>query len=320
MTYKIVITDHEYHDLEIEEKVFSQSNLDIELIEAQCKSVDEVIEVCKDADGIINQYAPLNALVLSQLKNCKVISRYGVGVDTIHLPTAHEKGIIVTNVPDYGIEEVSNHTVALLLAWSRKIVQLNEAVKKGIWDFKVGTPIYRFENRKFGVLGFGKIPRRVIEKVSPFGLEIIAYDPFVSADEMRKYNVRKAELSEVLETSDILSIHVPLTESTRHLVNDASIESMKDGVFIINTARGPIIKESALIKGIKSGKVAGAALDVVEFEPLPISSELIQFSQVYLTPHSAFYSEEAIVELRTKTARNIVQVLEGKEVEYLVTQ
>ena len=318
MSYKIVVTDHEYHDLKIEEEVFSQSNLDIEFVVAQCKTPEDVIKACKDADGIINQYAPLNAEVLSKLEKCKVISRYGVGVDTIHLPTALEKGITVTNVPDYGIEEVSNHTVALMLAWSRKIVQLNEAVKKGIWDFKIGTPIHRFEKQKFGVLGFGKIPRRVIEKVSPFGFELIAYDPFVSADEMSKYNVRKVELDEILQTSDIISIHVPLIESTHHLINEDRIAKMKDGVFIINTARGPIIKETALIEGIKNGKIAGAALDVAEIEPLPLSSELIQLPTVYLTPHSAFYSEEAIVELRTKTARNIIEILEGKTAQYLV--
>lgn len=318
MTYKIVITDYEYQDLTIEEEVLTQSNLDVELVVAQCKTPEEVIEVCKDADGIINQYAPLNADVLSQLERCKVISRYGVGVDTIHLPTALEKGITVTNVPDYGIEEVSNHTVAFMLAASRKIVQLNESVKNGVWDFKIGVPIHRFENQIFGVLGFGKIPRRVIEKVNPFGFELIAYDPFVSAEEMRKYNVRKVELDEIIQTSNILSIHLPLTENTHHLINEDKIAKMKDGVLIINTARGSIIKESALIEGLKSGKIAGATLDVVEIEPIPNSSELIQFPNVYLTPHSAFYSEEAIVELRTKTARNIVQVLEGKTVEYLV--
>jgi len=318
MTYKIVITDYEYLDLKIEEEVLSGSNLEIEFVAAQCKTPEEVIKVCKDADGIINQYAPLNAEVLSQLERCKVISRYGVGVDTIHLPTALEKGITVTNVPDYGIEEVSNHTVAFMLAASRKIVQLNEAVKSGVWDFKVGVPIHRFENRIFGVLGFGKIPRRVIEKVSTFGFEMIAYDPYVPAEEMGKYNVRKVELDEIIQTSDILSLHLPLTESTHHLINEDRIAKMKDGVLIINTARGPIIKESALIEGIKRGKISGAALDVVEIEPIPHSSELLQLPNVYLTPHSAFYSEEAIVELRTKTARNILQVLEGKTVEYLV--
>ncbi|PYF05236.1 C-terminal binding protein [Ureibacillus chungkukjangi] len=318
MTYKIVVTDYEYHDLKIEEEVLSGSNLDIEFVAAQCRTPEEVIDICKDADGIINQYAPLNAEVLSQLEKCKVISRYGVGVDTIHLPTALEKGITVTNVPDYGIEEVSNHTVAFLLASSRKIVQLNEAVKNGVWDFKVGVPIHRFENRIFGVLGFGKIPRRVIEKVNPFGFQLVAYDPFVTAEEMSKYNVRKVELDEIIQTSDILSLHLPLTETTHHLINEDRIANMKDGVLIINTARGPIIKECALIEGVKSGKIAGAALDVAEIEPIPLSSELIQFPNVYLTPHSAFYSEEAIVELRTKTAKNIVQVLEGEKVEYLV--
>lgn len=318
MSFKVVVTDSEFTTLNFEEAVFENSGLDIEFVKAQCKTEEEVIVAAYDADAILNQYAPLNANVLSKLKNCKVISRYGVGVDTIDVEKAKELGITVCNVPDYGVEEVSNHAVALLMAWSRKIVELNNMVKSGIWDFSVGTPIYRFKNRIFVVLGFGKIPRRVIEKVAPLGFKLVGYDPFVSAEEMEKYGVEKVELDEAIQRADILSIHVPLLESTHHLINKNSIATMKDGVFIINTARGPIVENEALIEGLKSGKIAGAALDVVENEPIGLGHELLSFDNVYITPHSAFYSVEAVEELRTKAAKNIVDKLAGSVPAYII--
>lgn len=318
MSFKVLVTDYEFEPLNFEEKVFEESGLDIEFIKAQCKTEDEVIAAAKDVDAILNQYAPLSARVLRELPNLKVISRYGVGVDTIDLDAAKELGITVCNVPDYGVEEVSNHAVALLMAWTRKIVELNNAVKAGIWDFSIGTPIYRFQDRVFAVLGFGKIPRRVIEKVAPLGLKLIGYDPFVSAEEMAKYGVEKVELEEALQQADILSIHVPLIESTRHLINKQSLATMKDGVFIMNTARGPIVQTEALIEGLQSGKIAGAALDVVEEEPLTKGHELLAFDNVYITPHSAFYSEEAVVELRSKAAKNIVEKLAGQKPAYVI--
>ncbi|BDH62641.1 2-hydroxyacid dehydrogenase [Ureibacillus massiliensis 4400831 = CIP 108448 = CCUG 49529] len=316
--FKVVLTDYEFETLEFEQRVLDESGLKINFVSAQCKSEDEVIEVAKDADAIINQYAPLSERVLRSLTKCKVISRYGVGVDTIDLNIAKELGIKVCNVPDYGIEEVSNHTLALLMAWTRKVIELNNAVKNGIWNFNVGKPIYRFENRTFAIFGFGRIPRRVIEKIQPLGLTLIGYDPFVSAEEMAKYGVRKVELDEAIKLGDILSFHVPLVEQTMHLLNKERLTQLKDGVFIINTARGPIIETEALIQGLKSKKIAGAALDVIEHEPIEAGHELLTFDNVYLTPHSAFYSEEAIEELRTKATKNVVDVLAGQQPTYVV--
>ncbi|WP_194841181.1 C-terminal binding protein [Sporosarcina cascadiensis] len=318
MTFKVVITDYEFDELDYEEKVFAESGLDINFVKAQCRTEQEVIDVAKDADAVINQYAPLNAVVLNELGNCKVISRYGVGVDTIDLDVAKQKGITVCNVPDYGIEEVSNHAVALLMAWSRKIVELNNSVKNGIWDFSISPPVYRFTDRVFAVIGFGKIPRRVVEKVQPLGFSLVGYDPFVSAEEMKKYGVKKVDLKEAITKSDVISLHVPLIKDTYHLINRGNVNELKDGVFILNTARGPIIETEALIEGLRTGKIAGAALDVVEFEPIPKDHELLDFSNVYITPHSAFYSVEAVEELRTKAARNVVEVLLGLAPTYQV--
>ncbi len=318
MSFKVVVTDFEFGQLQYEEAVFEESGLDIEFVKVQCQTEEEVIETCKDADGIINQYAPLSRKVLENLKNCKVISRYGVGVDTIDLDAAKELGITVCNVPDYGVEEVSNHTVALFMAWTRKIVELNNAVKSGTWNYAVGTPIYRFKDRVFAIFGFGRIPRRVIEKLQPYGLKLIGYDPFVSDEEMAKYNVEKVELEEALSRADIISLHVPLTKETHHLINRETLKLLKDGVFIINTARGGIIDTDALVEGLQSNKIVGAALDVVEEEPMLANHPLLAFPNVYITPHSAFYSVEAIEELRTKTARNVVDKLHGHQPKYII--
>ncbi|URM33509.1 C-terminal binding protein [Cytobacillus firmus] len=319
MAFKVLLTDYEFENLKYEEDVFKESGLDIEFVKAQCKTEDEVAEQAKHADAILNQYAPISRRVIESLENTKVISRYGVGVNTIDLDAANEKGITVANVPDYGMEEVSNHALALLLSWARKVTLLNNEVKRGNWDFKACVPIHRFTNQTVGVLGFGRIPRRFIEKVKPLGFKLAAYDPFVSAEDMASAGVQKMELDEIISEADYLSVHVPLIKDTFHLLNADRFSQMKKNAVIINTARGPIIDEKALIEALENGKIAGAALDVAEEEPISIDSPLLHMDNVIITPHSAWYSEEAMVELRQKAAKNIVQVLKGEKTPYALT-
>lgn len=319
MAFKVLLTDYEFENLKYEEDVFKESGLDIEFVKAQCKTEDEVAEQAKHADAILNQYAPISRRVIESLENAKVISRYGVGVNTIDLDAANEKGITVANVPDYGMEEVSNHALALLLSWARKVTLLNNEVKKGNWDFKACVPIHRFNNQTVGVLGFGRIPRRFIEKVKPLGFKLAAYDPFVSAEDMASAGVQKMELDEIISEADYLSVHVPLIKDTYHLLNADRFSQMKKNAVIINTARGPIIDEKALIEALENGIIAGAALDVAEEEPISIDSPLLHMDNVIITPHSAWYSEEAMVELRQKAAKNIVQVLKGEKTPYALT-
>ncbi|WP_282172876.1 C-terminal binding protein [Cytobacillus firmus] len=319
MAFKVLLTDYEFENLKYEEDVFKESGLDIEFVKAQCKTEDEVAEQAKHADAILNQYAPISRRVIESLVNTKVISRYGVGVNTIDLDAANEKGITVANVPDYGMEEVSNHALALLLSWARKVTLLNNEVKKGNWDFKACVPIHRFTNQTVGVLGFGRIPRRFIEKVKPLGFKLAAYDPFVSAEDMASAGVQKMELDEIIREADYLSVHVPLIKDTFHLLNADRFSQMKKNAVIINTARGPIIDEKALIEALENGIIAGAALDVAEEEPISIDSPLLHMDNVIITPHSAWYSEEAMVELRQKAAKNIVQVLKGEKTPYALT-
>jgi D-3-phosphoglycerate dehydrogenase len=319
MAYKVILTDYEFENLQYEEEVFQNSGLDIEFIKVQCKTEEEVIEHAKDADAILNQYAPVSRRVIESLQNTKIISRYGVGVNTIDLDAAKEKRITVANVPDYGMEEVSNHALALLLSWARKVTLLNNEVKKGNWDFKACVPIHRFNEQTVGVLGFGRIPRRLIEKVKPLGFKTVAYDPFVSAEEMAAVGVEKMELDDLIRHADYLSVHVPLIPDTYHLINKERLSKMKRNAVIINTARGPIIDEKALADALKKGIIAGAALDVTEEEPVSINSPLLEMDNVIITPHSAWYSEEAMIELRQKAAKNIVQVLSGTKTPYALT-
>ncbi|KML41269.1 C-terminal binding protein [Cytobacillus firmus] len=319
MAFKVLLTDYEFENLKYEEDVFKESGLDIEFVKAQCKTEDEVAEQAKHADAILNQYAPISRRVIESLENAKVISRYGVGVNTIDLDAATEKGITVANVPDYGMEEVSNHALALLLSWARKVTLLNNEVKKGNWDFKACVPIHRFNSQTVGVLGFGRIPRRFIEKVKPLGFKLAAYDPFVSAEDMASAGVKKMELDEIIREADYLSVHVPLIKDTFHLLNADRFSQMKKNAVIINTARGPIIDEKALIEALEKGIIAGAALDVAEEEPISIDSPLLHMDNVIITPHSAWYSEEAMVELRQKAAKNIVQVLKGEKTPYALS-
>lgn len=303
MTYKVLITDFEFENLKYEEAVFTESGLNIEFVKAQCKTEDEVIAQAKHADALLNQYAPISRRVIESLGNARVISRYGVGVNTIDVDAANEKGIIVANVPDYGMEEVSNHALALLLSWARKVSLLNNEVKKGNWDFKACVPIHRFNNQTVGVLGFGRIPRRFIEKVKPLGFKLAAYDPFVSEEDMASAGVRKMELEEIIREADYLSVHVPLIKDTFHLLNADRFSQMKKNAVIINTARGPIIDEKALIEALEKAIIAGARLDVTEDEPISIDSPLLHMDNVIITPHSAWYSEEAMVELRQKARK-----------------
>jgi D-3-phosphoglycerate dehydrogenase len=217
------------------------------------------------------------------------------------------------------MEEVSNHALALLLSWARKVTLLNNEVKKGNWDFKACVPIHRFNEQTVGVLGFGRIPRRFIEKVKPLGFKTAAYDPFVSAEDMAAVGVQKMELDEIIREADYLSVHVPLIDDTFHLINKERLNQMKRNAVIINTARGPIIDEKALAEALEKGIIAGAALDVTEDEPVSIDSPLLQMDNVIITPHSAWYSEEAMIELRQKAAKNIVHVLSGEKTPYALT-
>ncbi|RXZ01741.1 C-terminal binding protein [Fictibacillus sp. S7] len=317
---KVVVTDWEYDDLRYEKAVFEKYSK-VELIGAQCRTEEEVIEACRDADALINQYAPLGSTVIEQLEKCRVITRYGVGVNTIDLEAATGKGICVANVPDYCMDEVSDHALSLLLSARRKIVKANEQVKSGNWDFKVTQPIHRLRGQVLGLVGYGKIPQSLAEKVQPLGLKVVAFDPYYPAAEAEKKGVQLVSLEELCRVSDIISVHAPLTEGTKGMINASLFSQMKNDALLINTSRGPVVDEKALIEALETGEIGGAALDVIEEEPISENHPFLSMDNVILTPHVAWYSEEAAKEMRTKAALGVVDVLICKEYpKYLVNK
>ena len=275
---------------------------------AYCNTEDEVIEVAQDAGGIINQYAPITRRVIESLKKCKVIARYGVGVDNIDIEAATEYGIIVANVPDYCIDEVSTHAMALILACARGITLLDSKIREKKWDFTLAKPLFRTKGKTIGLFGLGKIARAVAQKASGFGFKIIAYDPYVS-----KVNgeIKLVKFPQLLSYSDFISIHTPLTDETRHAFGENELKTMKKTAYLINTARGPIINERNLYVALKEKWIAGAALDVMEKEPPDWENLLPKLDNLIITPHISFYSEESYVELKTKTAKAVLSVLKG---------
>lgn len=304
---RIVITDCDHPTVEIEKEILSE--IDPEFILAQCNTEDEVIEVAKDADGIINQYAPMNRRVIESLKRCKVIARYGVGVDNIDIEAATEHKIIVANVPDYCIDEVSTHAMALILACARGIALLNSKIREKKWDFTLAKPLFRTQGKTLGLFGLGRIGRMVTQKASGFDFRIIAYDPYVSKVDG---GIKLVEFSQLLSDSDFVSIHVPLTAETRHSFGENELKKMKKTAYLINTSRGPIVDEKALYQALKNRWIAGAALDVMEKEPPDWNSSLLQLDNLIITPHISFYSEESYVELKTKVAQAVLSVLKGE--------
>jgi len=304
---RIVITDCDHPSAEIERKVLSE--IDPEFILAQCNTEEEVIEVAKDADGIINQYAPITRKVIESLKKCKVIARYGVGVDNIDVEAATEHKIIVANVPDYCIDEVSTHTMALILACARGITLLNSKIKEKRWDFTLAKPLFRTQGKTLGLFGLGRIARMVAQKALGFGFKIIAYDPYVPRVDD---GIKLVEFSQLFSDSDFISIHSPLTEETRHSFGENELKAMKKTAYLVNTARGSIIDEKALYKALEGRWIAGAALDVMEKEPPDWENSLLKLDNLIISPHISFYSEESYVELKTKVAQAVLSVLKGE--------
>ena len=305
--YQVMITDCDHGSIEEEKEELGR--IGTELILAQIRKEEDLIRVCKEADGLINQYAILNRNVLGHLTKCKVVARYGVGVDSIDLKAATDLGIIVANVPDYCIDEVASHAVAMLLTLIRKTVFFDRKVKSSHWDFRQGPPIHRIQGKTLGLIGCGKIGFEVAKRMSAFGVKVITFDPYL---EKVSEGIELEDFDTVLKESDFISIHCPLNDSTRHLIGDEALKKMEKKPMIINTSRGPIVDERALIQALEQGLISGAGLDVLEKEPPDDQNSLLKMENVILSPHVGFYSEESISELKRRTAKNVADVLRGK--------
>ena len=309
--YKIVITDFGAPDNELEEAELRASGLDYELVRLNARSADELIPHVRDAHALIVQWAPINRMVIDALQNCRVISRYGIGVDMIDLEAAAERGIPVCNVPDFCIDEVSTHTLAFVLALNRHLIAHHLHVVSGKWGGPPGGAPERLSRQTLGVLGLGKIGKEVARKAKGVGLRVIAYDPYLRPEHAEKLGVEMVSLDDLLRGSDYLSIHCPLTKETRHLIGLKELGQMKPSAYLINMARGPVVDQAALHAALAGGIIAGAALDVLEQEPPLPDDPLLKLPNVLFTPHTSSWSAESSIQLRRDVARNVVQVLRG---------
>ncbi len=316
--FKVVVTDSVFPHLETERRLLAQ--VGAELVALQAHRDDELVEAVRDADALLVCFAPVTKRVVEAARRCKVIARYGIGVDNVDVATATARGIVVTNVPDYCVEEVSDHTLALLLACARRVVWLDRTVRAGRWDARDAVPVRRLSGQTLGLVGFGKIPRLVAQKAQALGLRVLAFDPYVDPSAMRKLGVEPAGFRSLLERSDYVSLHTPLTPQTEGLIDEAALRWMKPTAYLINTARGRIVDERALVIALERGWIAGAALDVLPTEPPPPDHPLRRLPNVVLTPHVAFYSEESLQELQRKAAEEVVRVLSGQSPRYPVNQ
>lgn len=307
---KVVITDYYYESIHQEAAVMAE--IGAELLDYHCQTEDEVIAVAADCDALICQFAPITRKVIESLEKCKVIVRYAIGVDNIDVAAAEEHGIYVCNVPDYGIDEVSNHAIALLLDCAKKLTYLAGQVKQGNCSYTIVKPLFRMEGKTLGLMGFGRIPRLVAKKMAGFGVHIIAYDPMMNEELARELGVTPVSFDQLLRESDYLSVHCPLTADTHHLFNEAAFRAMKPTAIFINTARGAVVNEEDLIHALEQGEIAMAGIDVTETEPIPVDHPLLKLDNAVVTPHAAWYSEEAVQSLQLKAAQEAARVLKGQ--------
>ncbi len=313
--YSVVVADCDHASIDIEKAVLA--GVVDELPWGKCKTEEELIETCRAADAILMMYAPMTRRVLEKLERCKIIVRYGVGVDTIDLKAAAERGIIVSNVPDYGTQEVSDHALAMMLCLTRKVASANAFVKRGEWDFNLIKPVRRHQEQTIGIVGIGRIGGAMAHKTHALGMKVIAHDPNVRADQLPDY-VSLVSLEEVMARADVVSVHCPLQDSTRNLINEKMLRLMKPSAYLVNTARGSIVDEAALEKLLEENAIAGAAMDVLAREPGSMNHPLFKHENFLCTPHMAWYSEESAKELKRKAAEEIRRGLLGEAPNYQV--
>jgi D-3-phosphoglycerate dehydrogenase len=308
---KIVILDSNLGSIDLEQSIADKYGFEISKPK-QCKTEEDVISVVHDADAIVVQYAPVTKRVLDAAPRLKVVSEYGVGVDSIDIAACTERGIAVCNVPDYSYQEVSDHAVALALALDRGIVTLDRHIRAGDYSLASVKPLRRISSRTFGVIGLGRIARAAALKARGIGYNVVGTDIAFQPGTLTDDGIQVLTFDEVLAQSDIVSVHVPLMVATRHLINAEALSKMKPEAVLVNTSRGGTVDTDALITALKNKQIRGAGLDVFETEPLPQDHPLTALETVILTPHAGYYSEESLYELKTRPVENASDVLAGK--------
>lgn len=315
MKLKIVIADCSWRSMDVEKAHLPQ---DAEVLMYQIADEDELSEACRDADAVLAEYAPFTRKVLGSLRKCRIISNSAIGYNNIDVAAAREKGIMVANVPGYCAYEVAEHTMALILAAMRNVAAYDRLVRKRIWDITAAPAMRRIAGQTLGLAGFGTIPRFVAKRAKGFEFNILAYDPYVKQETADEFGVTMVDIDELLAKSDVISCHIPMTIETGGFFNADKFSRMKNGALFINTARGGVVNEKDLCAAIKGGKLAGAALDVMENEPPSFGGGLFALDNVIITPHAGFYSEEALEEVRRRSAQNITNFFKGSGIVHCV--
>lgn len=311
MSRRILVSDSKIIDLAAAADVFD--GLDVTIERTDVTEPGELVEVVPGADAlVVDSGTQVTRAVLAAADSLAVVGRSGIGVDNIDVAGAVDRGVAVVNVPDYCVEEVSTHALGLILACLRKLPQFDRAVKSGAWDWSVGEPIHRLRGSTVGLVAFGKIARRLAAKLDGFGVDVVAYDPYVDESEMAGAGVEKVTFETLLARSDAVSVHTPLTGETEEMFGEDAFRSMRQEAVFVNTSRGGVVDEDALIRALEGGEVAAAGLDVRRSEP-PDPSPLSEMASVVLTPHVAWYSEDARLELNRSVAEDVARVLRGEQ-------
>ena len=306
---KVVLTDYVWESLEVEKQILAGV---AELVPLQTKKPDEFLDEAADCDALLNTYAgPITAEAMAQMPKCRIIARYGIGVDTIDLEAATAAGIIVTNNPTYCIEEVAEHTLALVLACARKVAFYDRQVRAGTWAVPPGKPLFRLAGSTLGLVGFGNIARQVAVRAAAFSMRVLYADPFVKEGEFGEPGTR-VDLNDLLQSSDFVSAHPPLTRETRGMFNDDTLSRMKPTAFLVNCSRGPVVNTDALVRALDARTIAGCALDTTDPEPLPNPHPLRDRENVIINPHVAWYSEKAMVGLQAGAPNEVRRALSGE--------
>jgi len=308
-SFEVVLTNYVWSDLTIETGLFAPYG--IRLTAAQCKTEDDVIRIAAGADAICAIHAPFTRKVVEALTECKVISMSAVGYNSIDVDAVTDAGILLVHCPDYCIEEVANHSIALILSCVRGLFLFDRRIKEQIWEYRSAGILMRVSTATLGLIGFGRIAQAVASRARGFQMNVQACDPYADDSRFKEYGVTRVSLEDLLSTSDFVSIHTPLNNITESMISEEELSMMKSSAFLINTSRGRIIDEEALVRALADGTIRGAAIDALREEPPDFSSQLFTLDNVLLTPHAAFYSEEAVEEVRARSAKAITDVYNG---------
>jgi len=310
MNMKVVIAYPGFGDIEIETEILKAAGLEIEHVGNL--ETEEARQAARQCDALMVTIQPVGGELIRSLECCRLICRVGTGLDAIDIDAATERGIWVTYAPDYSIDEVSTHAIALVLAQARGLSGLLGTTRQGIWSSESGGVLYRFSDQTLGVIGCGRIGQATAAKGRGLGLRVLAYDPYVDKARMEELGVEVVDLETVLRSSDYISLHSPLTEETRQLINAETLAMMKPTAYLVNAARGALVDEDALLAAVQGGQIAGAALDVLNVEPVAADHPFLKEERILLTPHAGWYSEESKVDVRVQGAEEVVRVLRGE--------